>query len=191
MLDSSRFMKEVAQVVARVKARSQARNQTDFVESLGPAFLAHLLRRISDELVEADRLWHAERGVANPPRTSSTLLALERHERLSVTELAQVLRQSHQLVKQWLQELQRLKLIVVSADRDDRRRSIVTLSEKGRVELARLKREIVVVARATEALVEEAAPGLIEALWAVERDLRQRPFVTRIRQAGAKRSRRT
>lgn len=180
-------MQKIAQMIARVKVRSGPGSDLDFVESLGPAFLAHLLRRISDQLVEADAVWHQERGVANPPRTSSTLLALDQRGPLSVTELASVLRQSHQLVKQWLNALERLNLVAIASDPDDRRRSLVSLTDKGRVELARLKREIAVIERATRALVDDVAPGLIEALWAVERDLRARPFVDRIRSAGSTR----
>ncbi len=157
--------------------------QDDFIESLGPAFLAHLLRRISDELVEADRQWHAEAGIANPPRTSSTLLALDAHGPMAVTELAATLRQSHQLVMQWIRALQAADLVVTSRDPGDARRSIVALTARGRRQLRALRQTIAAVERATRSLLDEVAPGLDAKLWALEHALRREAFVDRIRGA--------
>lgn len=154
----------------------------DFIETLGPAFLAHLLRRLSDELVEADKLWHAERGLKSPPRTASTLLVLEQHGNLAVTELADLLDQSHQLVQQWIGKLQRLDLICVRRDPADARRSLVSLTDEGRNEAAHLRKEIRSTETAVRALVDEVSPGLIETLWVMERNLRERSFIDRIRE---------
>lgn len=155
--------------------------ETDFVESLGPAFTAHLLRRLSDALVEADKQWHAEHGIANPPRTSTTLLALDRKGPLQVTALAATLRQSHQLVQQWIGELRGRGLVDTAPDPDDRRRSIVSLTAAGRTQATSLRDAIVPMEQATRALLEETAPGLYEALWRLEHRLRAEPFVDRIR----------
>ena len=155
----------------------------DFIESLGPAFLAHLLRRVSDELVEADRQWHAEAGIANPPRTTSTLLALDAKGPLAVTELATLLRQSHQLVMQWIRALEAEGLVETRRDPGDGRRSIVALTKAGRDQLPALRHTIQVVAIATQALIDRTAPGLWQGLWNIERALRRAPFVDQIRLA--------
>lgn len=160
-------------------------NDGDFIESLGPAFLAHLLRRLSDALVEADKQWHAERNIDVHPRTSSTLLALDRRGSLAVTELARLLSQSHPLVIKWIKNLGDRGLVAVAPDPKDRRRSLVSLTAKGRTEAARLKDVIRAVDTATQRLIDETAPGLFEALWRMERLLRDRPFVERIRAAAA------
>lgn len=164
------------------RVADRATDETDFIASLGPAFLAHLLRRISDELVEADQQWHREAGIRNPPRTSSTLLALDRYGPLSVTELAARLRQSHQLVMQWIGALQAEGLVEVGRDPRDARRTIVSLTAAGREHLPALKATIETVENATRALIDEVAPGLYEELWLIERALRRRPFVEQIRE---------
>lgn len=158
-------------------------DHSDFIESLGPGFLAHLLRRISDELVEADKLWNAEKEVPNPPRTASTLLALDARGAMSVTELAATLRQSHQLVQQWIAELDACGLIHTRRDPEDRRRSIVALTPRGNHEIQRLRDSIIPVAQANLDLLTEGLPGIYEALWRIERSLRSWPFIERIRAA--------
>ncbi len=156
-------------------------DQTDFIRSLGPAFLAHLLRRISDDLVEADRLWHVEQGIANVPRTSSTLLALDRKGALSVTELAALLRQSHQLAQQWVTDLRARGLVKTAPDPQDARRSLISLTAKGRKAVDKLKSAIEPIEAATRGLLEEISPGLYEAVWGIEGALRAQPFIGRIR----------
>lgn len=155
--------------------------RSDFIRSLGPAFLAHLLRRISDELVEADRLWHLEQDIANPPRTSSTLLALDTMGPMSVTELAARLRQSHQLAQQWVTDLRARGLVRSASDPNDARRSVISLTPKGRREVAKLRQAIAPIEVATQALLDEISPGLLDSLWLVEGSLRTTPFIDRIR----------
>lgn len=160
-------------------------DETDFIRSLGPAFLAHLLRRISDELVEADRLWHLEQDIANPPRTSSTLLALDLIGPMSVTELATRLRQSHQLAQQWVTGLRGRGLVRSASDPRDARRSVISLTAKGRREVGKLREAIAPIEHATQAMLDSIAPGLLDALWRMENRLRTTPFIARI-QASAK-----
>jgi len=160
--------------------------EPDFVEGLGPAFAAHLLRRISDELVEVDKLWHTERGVENPPRTSSTLLALDERGPMSITGLAGLLRQSHQLVQQWVRELRSRGLVEIGPDPADGRRSIVSLTSEGSQQVDVLRRSLEPLEKATAALLEDVAPGLYGALWKLERRLRHEPLIARIREADGK-----
>ena len=40
----------------------------DFIQRQGPAYLAHLLRRLSDELVRGADAWYPEVGVTAPCR---------------------------------------------------------------------------------------------------------------------------
>lgn len=157
----------------------------DFIKTLGPAFLPHLLRRLSDEMVEGDKLWHAERGLKSPPRTASTLLALDQHGNLAITELAKLLNQSHQLVQQWIAKLLKLNLICVRPDPADARRSLISLTDEGRAEVVCLKKEIQSTGTAICTLVDEVSPGLIEALWMLEDNLRKRSLIDRIREVDA------
>jgi len=154
----------------------------DFIAKQGPAFLAHLLRRLSDELVAGADRWYPEAGVTAAPRTTSTLLALDEHGELSVTRLAGVLRQSHPLVITWIRQLQSRGLVKSVADPRDGRRTILALTAKGRAEVKRLRDALSTMGEASQELMDSAAPGLFDALWRMEQACRDKPFVEQLRE---------
>jgi len=124
----------------------------DFIQRQGPAYLAHILRRLADELVRGAAEWYPEAGVSAPPRTTSTLLALEEHGPLGLTELAVLLRQSHPLVIDWRRQLLELGLVESQSDPEDGRRAILSLTPAGRREVRRL--------RLASAMILKASPNL-------------------------------
>ncbi|UNK58618.1 MarR family winged helix-turn-helix transcriptional regulator [Pseudoxanthomonas daejeonensis] len=160
---------------------------TDFIQQQGPAFLAHLLRRLADELVQGAADWYPSVGVTAPPRTISTLLALDEHGSLGVTELAGLLRQSHPLVIVWIKELTRLSLVKSSDDPADRRRTVVTLTTKGRNELVRIRKALVVMEQASTELLDLAGPDSLRMLWELERNCRELSFRQRLQQKASQR----
>jgi DNA-binding MarR family transcriptional regulator len=159
----------------------QANEEEDFIHRQGPAYLAHLLRRLSDELVRGADAWYPEVGVTAPPRTTSTLLALDEHGPLGVTEISALLRQSHPLVINWIRQLQAQGFIKTRLDKDDRRRTLVTLTAKGADETRHLRKALTRMGKASQALMDEAAPGLFDALWRMEQACRREPFADRLR----------
>ncbi|WP_449467363.1 MarR family winged helix-turn-helix transcriptional regulator [Stenotrophomonas humi] len=154
----------------------------DFIQQQGPAFLAHLLRRLADELVQGAADWYPSVGVSAPPRTISTLLALDEHGPLGVTELARLLQQSHPLVIVWIKELTRLSLVKSKDDPTDRRRTLVSLTAKGRNELVRVRKALVTMERASSELLQLAGTDSLQMLWALERNCRELPFLQRLQQ---------
>jgi DNA-binding MarR family transcriptional regulator len=156
----------------------------DFIRSQGPAFLAHLLRRLSDELVGECKRWYEECGIEAPPRTTSTLIALDDRGPLGVTELSVLLRQSHQLVLQWIRLLRERGLVRSAPDKTDARRTLICLTPKGRREVEKLRVALKVIGKATKTWIGEARPDLCDALWRLERLNRDRSFLARIRSAG-------
>lgn len=153
----------------------------DFIRAQGPAYLAHLLRRLADELVRGGSEWYPEVGVTAPPRTSSTLLALDERGPLGVTEIAALLKQSHPLVIDWCRQLTSLGFIETQTDIRDRRRSIIALTDEGKQEVERLRQALVIMQHASQRLMDEAAPGIFLDLWQLEAALRQQSFINRLR----------
>lgn len=158
----------------------EEQDMTDFIQQQGPAFLAHLLRRLADELVQGAADWYPTVGVTAPPRTISTLLALDEHGPLGVTELAGLLRQSHPLVIVWIKELTRLSLVKSRDDPADRRRTLIALTTKGKSELVRIREALVVMEQASAELLEQAGADSLQMLWALERNCRELPFLQRL-----------
>ncbi|MGH8146446.1 MAG: MarR family winged helix-turn-helix transcriptional regulator [Rhodanobacteraceae bacterium] len=153
----------------------------DFIRRQGPAYLAHLLRRLSDELVRGADTWYPEVGVTAPPRTTSTLLALDEHGPLGVTEIATLLRQSHPLVINWIKQLRVQGFIKTRIDKGDRRRTLVALTAKGIAETRHLRKALARMGEASQTLMDEAAPGLFDALWHMEQACRRESFESRLR----------
>jgi DNA-binding MarR family transcriptional regulator len=152
----------------------------DFIHQQGPAFLAHLLRRLADELVQGAADWYPTVGVTAPPRTISTLLALADQGPLGVTELADLLRQSHPLVIVWIKELSRLSLVTSKTDPADGRRTLISLTGKGRKELANVRKALVTMEHASAELLNLAGENAWQALWSMERACREQPFLKRL-----------
>jgi DNA-binding MarR family transcriptional regulator len=153
----------------------------DFIHRQGPAFLAHLLRRLSDELVRGADAWCPEVGVTAPPRTTSTLLALDEQGPLGVTEISTLLRQSHPLAINWIRQLQSHGFVKTRTDTGDRRRTVVALTAKGAAEIRQIRKALARMGEASQALMDEAAPGLFDALWRMEQACRREAFADRLR----------
>lgn len=158
----------------------------DFIKGQGPAFLAHLLRRLSDEFVRGCQDFEPDLGLTAPPRTGSTLLALDEKGPLSITELAGLLRQSHPLVITWVRQLKSLGLVTAGSDPNDKRRTVIALTAAGREEAALRRCANRVVAAAYARMFDEEEADMFDALWRVEEACRRQPFAERLRREAAR-----
>jgi DNA-binding MarR family transcriptional regulator len=159
----------------------------DFIHQQGPAFLAHLLRRLADELVQGAADWYPTVGVTAPPRTISTLLALDDRGPLGVTELAELLHQSHPLVIVWIKELSHLSLVTSKTDPDDGRRTVISLTSKGRKEVVNVRKALVTMERASVELLDLAGKSTWQSLWEMELGRREQSFLQRLQRHTAAR----
>lgn len=162
---------------------SMVRPMDDFIKSLGPPYMAHVLRRLYDDFVRNIEAWYREFGVAAPPRTHSTMALLEREGPLGVTEVADKLRQSHPLVLTWVRQLKKLGFLETSHDPEDGRRTVLSLTKAGRGQLEIHSQVDRVVGHAFEELMHEANAPVYDALWRIEAACRAEPLVERLRRA--------
>ncbi|HEY3643748.1 MAG TPA: MarR family winged helix-turn-helix transcriptional regulator [Gammaproteobacteria bacterium] len=161
----------------------------DFIRRQGPAFLPALLRRISEELLRGAEEWGPEAGLTSSPRIRSTLLALDEHGPMGVVEVAKLLHQSHPLVITWIKQLRADGFAKTRTDTADRRRTVVALTAKGVAEVRQLRKVLPRMSETAQALMDEAAPGLFEALWRMEQACRREPFADRLREATSRAAR--
>ena len=158
----------------------EAADQSDFVRAEGVFFLAHILRRLSDEIIDGCVSWYAEMGLDLPPRTASTLHLLYRRGPQSVTEMSSALRQSHPLAIQWIRQLNALGLVETANDESDRRRTIVSLTVQGAETAERLIASHEKFEMAYLRLAHDADADPFDALWRIECALRQRSMRDRL-----------
>ena len=139
----------------------------DFIRDQGLPFLAHLLRRISDRMVEDTGEFERGIGIIAPPRTASTMELLRQRGPHSVTEIADAVRQSHPLVISWIGQLETLGLVSRSADPKDGRRTLIALTRKGAREAERMAAASEIIGRAYARILANADAPVHDALWRV------------------------
>jgi DNA-binding MarR family transcriptional regulator len=152
----------------------------DFIESLGPAFFAHRLRRLSEALVEDCGGWFRRVGVTSPPKAASTLLLLRQKGPQSVTQIAERLRLSHPMIINVTRELETLDMVFSGADPTDRRRRPIALTQAGEIQADRIGLVNAMMTKAYGRLFEDAAVDPMDAINRLEQALRTRPFSDRL-----------
>jgi DNA-binding MarR family transcriptional regulator len=155
----------------------------DFVTDLGPAFIAHRLRRLSDRIVQeiADGL--ADQGLTVPPRSASTILLLADRGPMGPVEVARELKFSHPLMSRALSVLEELGLVRTIDHSGDQRRRLLELTPQGRDEAAALVSFNKRLNRVMREVLDEAAGGadfFLEGLEAIRRSLDGRSIPTRL-----------
>jgi DNA-binding MarR family transcriptional regulator len=152
----------------------------DFIRSGGLFFLAHRLRRLSDELVAECERWFVEAGIVAPPRTTSMLYLIENEGPQRITAIASALRQFHPVVIDWVGKLKKLGLLATAIDPADRRRTIVSLTQAGRKEVSKIRAAEEAITAAYAALERETGVNLLDGIAAWESALAQRSLFVRI-----------
>lgn len=101
-------------------------------DTFGVAFLARDLHRLRVLISEqSDRVFAAS-GVEFPSHCSSVVQYLAQEDEAAVMTMAAALGYSHQLVMQRLNILSKRELVRRYKDPDDQRRTLVSLTRKGR-----------------------------------------------------------
>lgn len=155
----------------------------DFVTDLGPAFVAHRLRRLSDRLVDEIAESLGREGLTVPPRSASTLLLLADRGPMGPVEVARELKFSHPLMSRALRVLEELGLVRTVDHSGDQRRRLVELTPRGRDEAAALVRFNHRLNRVMREVLDEAAGSadyFLKTLEAIRHLLDSQPIPTRL-----------
>ena len=152
----------------------------DFIRSQGLIFLPHVLRRLANRFSDACDEVFPIFGIVVPTRLVSTTHFLFEQGSAAVTDIATAVGQSHPFVIKGLKELKTLGLISTRSDPKDGRRTIVTLTAKGKWQAQRLLDARPAFEAAYRRLMDEADAAIFEPLWRMEGALRATGFGERI-----------
>ena len=155
----------------------------DFVTDLGPAFVAHRLRRLSDLIVDEIAMGLGREGLTVPPRSASTILLLADRGPMGPVDVARELQFSHPMMSRALSVLEELGLVRTVEHSGDQRRRLVELTPRGRDEAAALVRFNNRLNRVMREVLDEAAGGadsFLESLQAIRQSLDTRSIPTRL-----------
>ncbi len=152
----------------------------DILKKLGTFAFASRLKRLSDRLkAEATTLYHHEGADFN----DSWFLVgymLSKEENLTVTEMAQALGISRPAISQIASEMGRHRLIHVRVDEADRRRKILSLTDRGREAVESLKPVWRAIAECTEELIASSGQDVLKAIASIEKGIEKRSLFARV-----------
>ncbi|MBD3667984.1 MAG: winged helix DNA-binding protein [Kangiella sp.] len=103
-------------------------------------------------------------GIIVPIKSCSTLLTLLELEQASLVGIAKQLGQSHQLVKQKLPKLIKLGLLQQHSDKEDKRRTLYSLTNEGKRQSKKIKEYLKQSAALVDSISEEIGVDIFEAI---------------------------
>ncbi|AHM62501.1 transcriptional regulator [Flammeovirgaceae bacterium 311] len=149
-------------------------------EQLGSLALATRLKLLSETLAKDVASVYKELDIAFEPRWFTLFWTLKDKQTLTITELANELRQTHTAVVQVTNLLEKKGLLLSSKDKNDERRRQVSLSPKGLRLFEQVEPVLNAIEQANSDLLNQHAPDLLQNLNAMELYLDQRSMHDRI-----------
>jgi len=153
----------------------------DFVRDLGLLTLGSRMKRIGERLQSDATRIAAARGATAQASQYPFLGALDARGELTIGELAAALGITQPGVTHAVGELSRQGLVKGRPGRADQRQRIISLTAKGRAEVALAKRAVwPAVAASVEDLCRDFAAPLLDHLATIEAGLAEKPLDARV-----------
>jgi DNA-binding MarR family transcriptional regulator len=116
-----------------------------------------------------------------PIKSCSTLLSLFELQQASVTDLARQLDQSHQLVKQKLPKLLKLGVIQQSPDKEDKRRTLYSLTPEGKKQSQKIKEYLKQSEKLVDSISKDIGIDIFDAIDKAIKAMKERSLLERFR----------
>jgi len=148
---------------------------------LGSAVIHHRIKRLSENLAQDVLKFYKEFFPGIEPASLPLLFSIQLNGESSVKEIADSIGTSHPAVVQFVKRLELKNLITLNSTNDDRRKKIVSLSEKGKELLASIKPYQKDIETAVLKFGKETGIDLTVILDQIESTLVQKSFYSRIK----------
>ena len=155
--------------------------QFDLMQQLGALALASRLKRLADRLMRDVSRIYADLHVEFQARWFPVVYYLKDRNEVPVTTVAADLGLTHPAVNQVAAVLTRKGLLISTRDRNDERRRLLSLSEKGRRTVAALEPVWREIAAANEGFIAGTGVDLLATLQKLERELDEIDMYSRVR----------
>jgi len=152
----------------------------DIIQQLGALAFASRLKRLSERLQQDVSRVYKDQSVAFEARWFPVAFILMRREQMSVTDIADVLGLTHPAVSQTAALMKNEGLIEAIKDEADERRSLLSLTNKGKQTLESLEPIWDAIEQSTAELIESGGAGWVAGLEEIERELGKRDMYTRV-----------
>lgn len=154
--------------------------ERNIIEELGSLALATRLKNLSERLAKDVATIYKASDFDFEPRWFAVIYALKDGDELAVTELAQMLQQTHPAVNQVANVLVKKKLVIESKDDADQRKRMLKLSDSGLSLVAQIEPIWEKVQIANSRLIEESASSFLSNIKLIENALDERSMYDRV-----------
>ncbi|GAA4351920.1 winged helix DNA-binding protein [Kangiella taiwanensis] len=145
----------------------------------GKALLGKRAEDLSNLIEEQSQPIFDSLGIIVPIKSCSTLLSLFELQQASVTDLARQLDQSHQLVKQKLPKLLKLEVIQQSPDKEDKRRTLYSLTPEGLVQSKKIKEYLMLSEKLVDSISKDIGVDIFDAIDNAIKAMKERSLLDR------------
>ncbi len=161
----------------------------DFFEKVGKVSLGSRLRILSERMMEDAAQVYQQYEVDMQPKWFPVMCMLSEKEEMGVTDIARSIRHSHPSVSKMAREMKKAGLISMIKDKQDKRRSLVSLTEKGKEVATRLADQMIDVDSAVGGILSESTYDIWKAVGELEYLLDQKNIYYRVMDEKKKRER--
>lgn len=145
-------------------------------KEFGEAFLAPKAKSLYDLIVAQGANLLAEVGAKTPSNCVSVILLLESYDSLQTVQIAEKLGKSHQLISTRINRLEKLGLIHRHTGEVDKRVRVISLTEQGQDDLAKIKYTCKVADEHFKKLYSEMDINIGQMLEKMEGMLKEQPL---------------
>jgi DNA-binding MarR family transcriptional regulator/N-acetylglutamate synthase-like GNAT family acetyltransferase len=157
----------------------------DFYERIGPAALGSRLRRLGDRLAEDAKPVYGLYGTEMEPRWFPVVFLLGQKDKQSVSMIAEAIGHTHASISQITRDMVQRGYASLTKSKGDGRKTVVSLTPKGRVAAAKLVNQCSDVSLAVDSLQAEMGADLWTTLARAEAVLAHRGLYERVIRARA------
>ncbi|MFA5403380.1 MAG: bifunctional helix-turn-helix transcriptional regulator/GNAT family N-acetyltransferase [Ignavibacteria bacterium] len=152
----------------------------DIISNLGEMAFASRLKQLGERLSKDVSLLYNKLNIDFEARWFVILYSLMRRSPMTVTGLAESLGISHTAVRQLLDEMADKELVTWSKGQDDRRKQMVSLTQKSKKIAQQLSPVWDEIRKATKELIDASGFDIITGLKKIEKQLDERNMYERI-----------
>jgi DNA-binding MarR family transcriptional regulator len=154
----------------------------NYYEKLGQLVLGSRLRKLSERLMLEMANIYKSRGIEFEPGWFHIMYLLSENEKMSITQISEMLQVSHPSVIQVVGVLEKRDIVKISLDPNDKRKRMVELSDIGSNLLERIKPVWNEIDQMMIAFLSEGefSPNLLKAVAEIENNLDAKPLSERM-----------
>ncbi|MFH2049528.1 MAG: bifunctional helix-turn-helix transcriptional regulator/GNAT family N-acetyltransferase [bacterium] len=154
----------------------------DLIKQLGPLAFASRLKRLGEKLQKDVSKIYKDQSIEFEARWFPVLYALKSKKCMSVTAMAKTLGLTHPAINQVAGIMTRRGLLESIKDKDDDRRRLLSLTQKGKETIKILEPIWTEIASATMEVIDRAGADFLENIELIENQLENESIYERINQ---------